>query len=112
MGCCERFANGLVNADIAKKYIETEDKSTLPSILQFSSEDRYTKYEICQLFAEIMGLSEESLVPNTEGNDPKAATQRSYDCHLSTKALKDIGIPVHTQEFKGWWRRECRATRG
>lgn len=28
---------------------------------------------------------------------------RPYDCHLSTKALKDIGIPVHTVSFKDWW---------
>lgn len=98
-------------ADIAAKYLSTSDKASLPTTLQFSSEDKYTKYEICQLFAEIMGLSLENMKPNTDGNDPNSTAQRPYDCHLSTKALKEIGIPVHTQDFKGWWRRECRATR-
>lgn len=79
--------------------------------MQFSSEDKFTKYEICELFAEIMGLSIANMKANTEGNDPKASVQRPYDCHLSTKALKDIGIDVFAQDFKAWWRRECRAFR-
>lgn len=58
-----------------------------------------------------MGFSLDNMKANTEGNDPKAAVQRPYDCHLSTKALKDLGINVATQDFKGWWRRECRAVR-
>jgi len=98
-------------ADIAVKYLETADKSSLPRILQFSSEDRYTKYEICQLFGEIMGLPIDGIEANTQGNDPGASVQRPYDCHLSTKALKDLGIDVSTQDFKGWWRREVRAFR-
>lgn len=96
---------------MAAKYLETEDKSTLPKILQFSSEDKYTKYEMCQLFAEIMGLPLDGMIANTEGNDPNASVQRPYDCHLSTKALKDLGINVATMDFTGWWRRQMRAYR-
>ncbi|KAH7342287.1 putative methionine adenosyltransferase 2 subunit beta [Rhexocercosporidium sp. MPI-PUGE-AT-0058] len=102
---------GRVLKDVATKYLSTDDKTTLPKILQFSSEDKMTKYEICEIFAEIMGLPLDGMVANTEGNDPNASVQRPYDCHLSTKALKDIGIPVATQDFKGWWRREARAYR-
>ncbi|KAK4646451.1 hypothetical protein QC761_210600 [Podospora bellae-mahoneyi] len=102
---------GRVLKDIAAKYLETSDRNSLPRILQFSSEDKYTKYEICQLFAEINGLPIDRIKPNTEGNDPNASVQRPYDCHLSTKALKDLGIDVSTQDFVGWWRREFRAFR-
>jgi dTDP-4-dehydrorhamnose reductase len=81
-------------------------------VLQFSSEDRMTKYEICQTFAEIMGLPTHGLEANTEGNDPTpGAVARPYDCHLSTKALRELGISVATCEFKAWWRREVRAFR-
>lgn len=83
----------------------------MPRILQFSSEDRMTKYDICQTFADMMGLSMDNVVPNPEGNDPNAAVQRPYDCHLSTKALRDLGIDVSTNDFVGWWRREVRAFR-
>jgi dTDP-4-dehydrorhamnose reductase len=96
---------GRVCKDIAEKYLNTppEDQSKLPTILQFSSEDRLTKYQICEIFAEIMGLPMAGLVANKEGNDPKAAVQRPYDTHLSTRSLKELGIDVSTMDFKAWW---------
>ncbi|KAK8035630.1 RmlD substrate binding domain-containing protein [Apiospora rasikravindrae] len=102
---------GRVCQDVAVKYLETQDRSSLPKILQFSSEDKLTKYEICKVFADIMGLPITRIEANTEGNDPNAAVQRPYDCHLSTKALKDLGISVITQDFVGWWRWSVRAFR-
>jgi S-adenosylmethionine synthetase len=95
-------------------YLSTQDTSTpssRPRILQFSSEDRYTKYQICEQFAQIMGLSLEGMAPNAQGNDPSATVQRPYDCHLSTRALRELGVDVATQDFVGWWRREMRAFR-
>src|SRR4051794_25481371 len=99
--------------DVAVKYLAAAESERvgLPKILQFSSEDKYTKYQICQLFAEIMGLNIDAIEPNTQGNDPNAKVQRPYDCHLSTKALKDLGINVATMDFMGFWRREMRAFR-
>ncbi|KAJ2902929.1 hypothetical protein MKZ38_010660 [Zalerion maritima] len=97
--------------DIVDKYLSTENPDSLPRILQFSSEDRLTKYEICQTFGEIMGLSIAGIEPNTQGNDPNASVHRPYDCHLSTRALRDLGIDVSTQDFKAWWRWQVRAFR-
>ncbi len=90
--------------DIARKYLDDGNAhNSGPKILHFSSEDRMTKYEICQLFAEIMGLSLDGIIADQEGGDPKANVQRPYDTHLSTRALKDIGIDVRTQDFTAWW---------
>ena len=97
---------GRVCKDIAIKYLEAEDdevKRQLPRILQFTSEDRFTKYEICQLLAEIMGLPLAGISANKAGNDPTSSVQRPYDTHLSTKRLRDLGIDVHTQDFQAWW---------
>jgi hypothetical protein len=58
-----------------------------------------------------MGLSTASIEPNAQGNDPNASVQRPYDCHLSTKALRDLGIEVWANDFRGWWRREVHAFR-
>ncbi|KUJ17736.1 putative methionine adenosyltransferase 2 subunit beta [Mollisia scopiformis] len=102
---------GRVCTDTATKYLDSDNRSSLPPILHFSSEDKMTKYEICELLAEIMGLPIDNMSPNTDGNDPNAKVQRPYDCHLSTKALKDMGINISTMDFKGWWRREVRAFR-
>lgn len=91
-----------VCVDTATKYLDGE-QHRLPKVLQFSSEERFTKYEICHLFAEIMGLSLENIVADKTGNDPNASVQRPFDTHLSSQALKDIGINVRTQDFKAWW---------
>jgi S-adenosylmethionine synthetase len=98
-----------VCADIAKLYSEKED---LPKLLQFSSEDRMTKYEICQKFSEIMGLPMDGLVPDTDGGKPGPdGTVRPFDCHLDTSELKSLGIDVHTVDFVAWWRRKVGAFR-
>jgi len=96
---------GRVCKDVAAKYLEAGDaRSEMPRTLQFSSEDRYTKYEICELFAEIMGLPiEDKIEADRPGNGPKASVQRPYDTHLSSQTLKDLGINVQTQNFKAWW---------
>jgi hypothetical protein len=70
-----------------------------------------TKYDICKTFGEIMGLPINNIEANTEGNDLKASVQRPFDCHLSTRALRDLGISVATQDFVAWWRREVGAFR-
>lgn len=105
------MADTRVSSDVAVKYLEAGDRKALPQILQFSSEDRMTKYEICQKFGEIMGLDITNVTPNSEGNDPSASVQRPYDTHLSTKALRELGIDVAAMNFTDWWRREVRAFR-
>ncbi|KAF3273290.1 hypothetical protein TWF970_009207 [Orbilia oligospora] len=93
--------------DIAEKYT-SEDPTKLPRILQFSSEDRCTKYEICERLAQALGLPMPHIVANSTV-DPNPSVKRPYDCHLSTKALKDLGINVTTMDFEAWWKRELRA---
>lgn len=91
-----------VCVDTATKYLDSE-RHRLPKILHFSSGETYTKYQICQLFAEILGLPLDGMVADQAGNDPNASVQRPYDTHLSNQTLKDIGINVGTQNFKAWW---------
>jgi len=89
---------------VAAKYLREKDRiRSLPKILQFTSEDRMTKYEMCEKFAQILGLSLPGMIRNKQGNDPNAAVQRPYDTHLSTKELRDLGIDVRTVNFEAWW---------
>lgn len=90
--------------DIVIKFLREKGKlKELPHILQFSSEDRMTKYGICERLAHILGVSMEGMVRNQQGNDPNAGVQRPYDTHLSTKSLVDLGIDVRTTDFEAWW---------
>ena len=80
----------------------------MPTLLHFSSEDKMTKYEICQIFGEIMGLSVGGIFADKDGG-AGGGTVRLYDCHLDTSALRELGVDVSTVNFEIWWRREVRA---
>ena len=63
--------------DVARVLVEVAERyegkgEGLPRILQFSSEERMTKYEICKTLGDVAGLPVEHIVPNTE-NDPTTA---------------------------------------
>jgi dTDP-4-dehydrorhamnose reductase len=92
---------GRVCRDISKLYLES--KEDLPTILQFSSEDQMTKWQICQVFADIMCLPLDNMVPFKPEQEPKDGTVRPYDCHLDTSALQQLGIDVSTVDFRTWW---------
>ena len=98
--------------DIAKLYTSSSQPEKLPRVLQFSSEDRMTKYEITQRFAEIMGLPMDGILADMDGGKPGPNdTMRPYDCHLDTSELQKSGIDVGTVDFVAWWRRWVGAFR-
>ncbi|ETI24726.1 dTDP-4-dehydrorhamnose reductase [Cladophialophora carrionii CBS 160.54] len=98
--------------DIAKLYTSSSHPERLPRVLQFSSEDRMTKYEIVQKFAEIMGLPIDGIVADKDGGKPGPdGTLRPYDCHLDTSELQALGIDIGTVDFVAWWRRWVGAFR-
>jgi S-adenosylmethionine synthetase len=55
--------------DVADLY--KQGRGSLPEILQFSAEERFTKYEICKIFADVMGLPHQHIKGNAE-NDPNS----------------------------------------
>ncbi|KAF2754741.1 NAD(P)-binding protein [Pseudovirgaria hyperparasitica] len=96
--------------DIAELYTTTEKtEKELPHLLHFSGEEQFTKWQMCQKFAEILGLPLDGMVPDRP--EEGVGVQRPYDCHLDTSSLKDLGIDVSCVTFETWWRRELRAFR-
>ncbi|ORY49300.1 NAD-P-binding protein [Leucosporidium creatinivorum] len=95
-------------ADVARVLVDIADKSlstTLPPILSFSAQPHFTKYKICQLFAEIYPsatfLDISKLIPVTEG--PKEGeTIRPRDCWLSNAELEELGIDTSATDFVQW----------
>lgn len=80
---------GRICRDISDYYRSTENADRLlPKILQFSSEDQMTKWQIVQTFAEITGLPLDNLEPFKPQDEPSDGTIRPYDCHLDTSELK------------------------
>jgi len=63
--------------DVSRTYLDSpEIRQRLPVVLQFSSEDKMTKYEICHLFADLMGLPMDGVLADSQGGGPIASVQR------------------------------------
>lgn len=95
---------GRVCRDVSDMYRSTENQDReLPQVLQFSSQDVMTKWQIVKTFAEITGLPLENMEPSRPQDEPSDGTVRPYDCHLDTSGLKGLGVDVGTVGFRDWW---------
>lgn len=101
---------GRVCVDIAKLYIEQakagSEKKDLPRVLQFSSSDKYTKYDMAKVFADILGLPTDKIEawdPTKDDEEAKSTTVRPYNTQLDTSALKELGISTASLNFVAWW---------
>ncbi|KAF9335484.1 hypothetical protein BG006_011413 [Podila minutissima] len=81
------------------------EKVFISGILHFSSEEKYTKYEICEVIARILGVSLDHLQANSSAPPKDAGTTRPYDCHLSNRCLNGIGINTANVKFEDWMRK-------
>ncbi|KAL1925543.1 uncharacterized protein VTP21DRAFT_426 [Calcarisporiella thermophila] len=88
--------------DIATKSIE-EGKS-IQGILHFTAEEKFTKFEMCQIFAKILGISA-NLRPSIPDLNNPSVVSRPHDAHLSTRKLKELGISTSHMKFEDWWTR-------
>ncbi|KAL8738874.1 MAG: hypothetical protein Q9181_000401 [Wetmoreana brouardii] len=92
-----------VLVDIATKYLVADEaRVAMPKILQFSSEQSFTKFQMCRIFSEILGLPLTGMMGQSSGPS-SAAAARPYDTHLSTKVLRGLGIDIRTMKFEDWW---------
>jgi len=85
-----------VVVDISKNWVSAAGK-----VLQFSAEERMTKYGICEVLAGLLGLGMGGLKRDTSGSG--GAISRPYDTKLDTQALKDLGIETRAMGFEAWW---------
>ncbi|KAI8379624.1 RmlD-like substrate binding domain-containing protein [Radiomyces spectabilis] len=78
------------------------DKS-VAGIFHFSGEEKFTKYTMAKLFAQILNVSQDHLEPQNEVSQSASAT-RPHDSHLSNKRLQEFGINTDCIGFEKWWR--------
>ncbi|EPQ52149.1 NAD P-binding protein [Gloeophyllum trabeum ATCC 11539] len=79
--------------------------SALPPILHYSAPEPFTKYEMCLIFAKILGLPHDHVVPDAEPPTGAAATSRPRDCQLYTRETEDLGVEggLGCSLFEEWW---------
>ncbi|KZT23720.1 NAD(P)-binding protein [Neolentinus lepideus HHB14362 ss-1] len=78
---------------------------TLPPIMHYSAAEPFTKYEMCLIFAKILGLPHSHIIPDAEAPKGEAATSRPRDCQLYTRETEDLGVEggLGLSLFEEWW---------
>jgi len=81
-------------------------KKTIPPILHYSAAEPFTKYEICLVFANILGLPHKHIIPDAEPPTGASATTRPRNCQLYTKETEELGVEggLELSLFEEWWR--------
>lgn len=75
---------------------------SLPPILHYSANEPFTKYDMCKIFANILGLSLDHIKPVSTPPTGPGATTRPYNCHLSTAETEKL-LPLQCSGFRQWW---------
>lgn len=89
--------------DLSRLYSQTTDKE-LPRVLHFTSDTAYTRYQMAEMLAEILGLPLDGMVRwDPTKDEVMSDTPRPYDTHLDTSLLRELDIDDTTGDFIGWW---------
>ncbi|KAJ2057562.1 hypothetical protein GGI17_005570 [Coemansia sp. S146] len=98
--------------DVARVLVDLSEISVgavgegVAGIFHFSAAEKMTKYDMCRVFAHLLGLEGhlQNLVPVTEKPDSEqVAASRPDNTQLSTVALEEIGVNVTCVPFEQWW---------
>jgi S-adenosylmethionine synthetase len=83
----------------------TGSNNPLPRVLHYSADEPFTKYEICLVFAKILGVPHSHIIPDPNPPTGEGATTRPRDCHLTTKETEDLTIEggLGLSLFEEWW---------
>ncbi|KAJ2559892.1 hypothetical protein EV175_000126 [Coemansia sp. RSA 1933] len=91
----------LCTDDVARVLVDIASRKS-NGIFQFSATEMLTRYDMCVVLADILGVSDVKLVPLTE-QQKGDGVERPWDTRMSTGALQRAGISVDYVPFRQWW---------
>jgi len=93
--------------DIASFFVRLAKRprsARLPPVIHYSAEEPFTKYEICLVFARILDLPHEHIIPDV-GPPPPGSVPRPRNTQLYLRETEDLGVEggLGTGGFEEWW---------
>ena len=84
--------------------VKLNDGENLPPILHFSAQEEFSKLDMANIFARLLGVPTDHILSVSDAPSP-GDTPRPRDCHLSTAALEKLGVDVKpAMPFEEFWR--------
>ncbi|KAI0763433.1 NAD-P-binding protein [Trametes elegans] len=100
-----RYPTNVVDiADFLVRLGTLPPSRVVPPIVHYSAGEPFTKYEMCLIFARILGLPHGHI--NADAEPPKDGTPRPRDCQLYTHETEDLmeGYGgLGWTPFEEWW---------
>ncbi|KAJ2899761.1 hypothetical protein IWW38_000849 [Coemansia aciculifera] len=100
--CTEDVARVLV--DLSEISVDAVGEG-VAGIFHFSASEQMTKYDMCKVFARLLGMSSDlsHIVPVFERPAAEQMASRPDNTQLSTAALEEIGVNISCVSFEQWW---------
>ncbi|KAJ2910370.1 hypothetical protein GGI21_000937, partial [Coemansia aciculifera] len=97
--------------DVARVLVDLSEISVgavgegVAGIFHFSASEQMTKYDMCKVFARLLGMSSDlsHIVPVFERPAAEQMASRPDNTQLSTAALEEIGVNISCVSFEQWW---------
>ena len=80
----------------------------IPSILHFSGQEPYTKYEMCLVFAKILEVAHDHIVSDSNPPQGDAAASRPANTRLDVIETEKVVGPLECCAFEEWWEEHLR----
>ncbi|KAH7906989.1 hypothetical protein BJ138DRAFT_1174741 [Hygrophoropsis aurantiaca] len=88
------------------------DTTNIPPILHYSGEEKFTKYEICEIFGRVLDLKIDHIIADSSAPTGAGATTRPKDCQLDTRETKQLlEGDLRCSSFEAWWKRHLSERR-
>ncbi|KAK2461286.1 hypothetical protein APHAL10511_006813 [Amanita phalloides] len=71
----------------------------MPPIMHYSGAEPYTKYEMCLVFAKLLGVSHKHIIAEADPPSGAGATKRPRDCQLYTGGVAPLPAFLHDSSF-------------
>jgi len=100
-----RFPTNVLDiASFLVRLAKRPKSAPLPPVIHYSAEEPFTKYEICLVFARILGIPHAHIIPDA-GPPPPGSTPRPRDTRLYLRETEDLGVEggLGTGGFEEWW---------
>jgi len=100
-----RFPTNVVDiASFLVRLAKRPESAPLPPLIHYSAEEPFTKYEMCLIFARILGLPHAHIIPDA-GPPPPGSTPRPRNTQLYVRETEGLGVEggLGTSGFEEWW---------
>ncbi|KAJ2766506.1 hypothetical protein IWQ57_004331, partial [Coemansia nantahalensis] len=89
--------------DVARVLVDMAEQRLPGGIYHFSATEQMTKYDVCRVFADILGVGDTPMLVAAVDKPQQPVASRPDNAQLATDALERARVDVSCVPFREWW---------